>query len=134
MEGKVVIEGGPGPYEEDFKAARAEFIKALSKAKVAVTQGDIEEFFFVKGRESGKVLVKVDGGVPEVSSNVGVKIAIIDYDDEERFYKHTSDSVSIEDDGCEDDDCYCEPLTAEQRLDRVPEEFKALILVSGEQY
>lgn len=115
MEGKVVIEGGPGPYEEDFKAAQEAFAAAWGKIptieKYKVTQEQIREFFFVKGRESAKVVTDPYNGT--VYTNAGVQVAEIEELD---FYTHTDSSYDRTKYHCDDDDCSCLEVSAEDRV------------------
>lgn len=122
MEGTVVIEGGK-PYEEDFKAAQEEFAAAWSKIpimeKYKVTQEQVREFFFVKGRESGKVAVDPYNGT--VYANVGVQVAEIEELD---FYTHTDSSYDRTQYQCDDDDCSCLEVSTEDRIKGFGEDLK----------
>lgn len=114
MEGKVVIDGGR-PYEEDFKAALAEYVSGYARLSPEqqdeLTADMVREFFFIKGRESGKVAINLDGD--GIVASAGVQVFI---EADEFRYEHTDSNAHTTQEFCDDDDCRCTELGTEQRL------------------
>lgn len=118
MEGKVAIEGGPGPYEEDLKKAKVELeerVKTLGGYYNAKISGDqVREFFFVKGRESARVAVILEDG--QVRANAGVRVAVSN-EDNAAGYMHGD--VPCLNPSCYDDDCEYTEFSIEDRLKKI---------------